>query len=370
MSNKILITGATGYIGGNLASKYLECTDDLILLMIRAKNKEDYQSKVEKLNSKFCFPENRVSYFVFDLTEDHPLAKIDTKSIKSIIHSAANTRFDVVQDDAARVNVQGTNKILQFADSCPSLEQIGLLSTIYSSGLLSGVVDEKPLSNDLGFANYYEWSKWELEQLVYNNFAHLPCSIFRSATIIADHDGGHVTQYNVFHNTIKLIYQGLLTLLPGNSETPIYLVTGEFVTNTIFHILNFSSPQKKPMFFNLAHSKKHSVTLGEIINIVFDVFSQDEQFIKRRISRPKYIDASVFDIVTNQVESFGSASMRLAISSMQPFAQQLFVAKDIKNDQMASKSDLYLPPISQEIITKTCQFLLNTNWGKSTLTVN
>ncbi len=369
MSSKILITGGTGYLGRSLTKKYLECTDDPILLLIRAKNQTDFQNKTENLNREFGFPKHRVTYVDFDLSEEKPLGEIDAKTIKLIIHTAAITRFDVNQEDAARVNVRGTTKLMQFADTCPSLEQIGLLSTIYSSGLRAGSIEEKPLSNELGFANHYEWSKWELERSALEAFAHLPFSIFRSATIIADDDNGQVTQYNVFHNTIRLIYQGLLTLLPGKSETPIYLVTGEFVTNAIFNILGLAAHENQRIF-NLAHIQDRSVTLGEIVEIAFEVFSKDEQFSKKRISKPRYIDLDTFNIVINQIDSFGSGSMRLAISSMQPFVRQLFIAKDIKNGQMAASINPYSDPMEREIITRTCQFLLKTNWGKSFSAVN
>ncbi|MFM6279180.1 MAG: hypothetical protein ACKN9K_12665, partial [Dolichospermum sp.] len=120
--------------------------------------------------------------------------------------------------------------------------------------------------------------------------------------------------------------------MPGNSQTPIYLVSGEFVTDAIFKILSLSST-KTQRIFNIAHSQELSPNLGEIIEIGLAVFNQDEQFVKRRVSKPRYINLETFNIMMQQIQSFGSRSTQLAASSMQPFAQQIFITKDIKNQE-------------------------------------
>jgi nucleoside-diphosphate-sugar epimerase len=362
----ILITGGNGYLGKCLTKKYLKFTDEKLILLVRAKDQTDLQNKIETLDHEFGFTNGRIAYFPSDISEEQPFTSVDPKSVNSIIHTASITRFDVSQEDANRVNYQGTNKLLQFADNCPNIEKIGLLSTVYSSGLIPGLIKEQLLSDELGFANYYEWSKWEAEKSAIQTFAHLPCFIFRSATIIADDDDGNVTQYNVFHNTLRLVYHGLLTLMPGNSQTPIYLVTGEFVTDAIFKILSLSST-KNQRIFNIAHSQDKSPSLGEIIDIGLAVFNQDEQFVKRRTSKPRYINLETFNIMMRQIQSFGSRSTQLAAGSMQPFAQQLFIAKDIKNAGLMTMLDEYQTPDIQELVIKTCHFLLTTNWGRKFL---
>ncbi|MFO0148821.1 MAG: SDR family oxidoreductase, partial [Microcystis sp.] len=317
MPNQVLITGATGYLGKSIARKYLQSSEDQIVLLLRAKNQTEFQNKTSALNQQLNAPDGRVLFYPLDLNQSMPFEQIATRNIRTIIHTAAITRFDVSQEDAQQVNVDGTVRLLEFAETCPNLEQVGLLSTIYSSGLKSGLMTEEFLDDNLGFANYYEWSKWELERYTLQSFAHLPCLIFRSATVIADCNDGSVTQYNVFHNTVRLLYQGLLTLLPGNTEVPIYLVTGEFVTNAIFSILQAAvSPQQQ--IFNVCHSKGQSIGLGEIIDTAFGVFSQDEQFVKRRVGKPRYINLDTFDIMMKQIGSFGSQSTRLATATIQP----------------------------------------------------
>ncbi|MFM5947467.1 MAG: hypothetical protein ACKO87_11050, partial [Dolichospermum sp.] len=97
------------------------------------------------------------------------------------------------------------------------------------------------------------------------------------------------------------------------------------------------------------------------------VFNQDEQFVKRRVSKPRYINLETFNIMMQQIQSFGSRSTQLAASSMQPFAQQLFITKDIKNQELMAIFDEYPTPDIQGLVRKTCHFLLRTNWGQKFL---
>ena len=63
-------------------------------------------------------------------------------------------------------------------------------------------------------------------------------SVLRLPTIIADGDDGQVTQYNAFHNTLKLYFYGLLSLVPGDPSTPVSLATAAFTTAAITRLLD------------------------------------------------------------------------------------------------------------------------------------
>src|SRR5262249_28275867 len=157
-----------------------------------------------------------------------------------IIHTAAVTKFNVDSETAESVNIQGAEKLLKFASRCDSLETFGLLSTVYASGLKAGTIEELPLE-DVSFANHYERSKCASETKLMRDFDYLPWRILRVATVIADDHSGCVTQFNAFHNTLKLLYYGLLSLIPGNPGTPLYFVTGDFVANAVFKAMQNAS---------------------------------------------------------------------------------------------------------------------------------
>ena len=280
--------------------------------------------------------------------------------VAAIVHAAAVTRFNVDAATARRVNVEGTARLLAFAGFCPSLEAVGLLSTIYASGLRPGLVEEAPLPDDAGFANHYESSKWEAEQLLVGPFRRLPWRIFRIATVIADDDSGEVTQFNALHNTLKLWYHGLLSVLPGDQATPVYLLTGDFAAQAIVEVMANGPSQR---VYHICHSRAESLALGGLIDVAFDAFSESLEFRGRRILRPLLCDADSFAAFSDGMSCLGGP-VGQAVSSIAPFARQLFIAKDVCNANLVAALPAYRAPDPHRLVRETCRYLVAGRWGK------
>src|SRR6266850_525019 len=357
----ILITGSDGYLGTRLARAYLELTDMPVLMWVRAGNSDEFESKRKRLQDRFGRFESRIAYEWGDLVRDHPFDSIDPRKIRLIIHTAAVTKFNVDEDTAQRVNIEGTEKVLKFASRCDSLEAFGLLSTVYASGLRAGVIAEVPFEDAGNFANHYERSKCASETKLMRDFDYLPWRILRVATVVADDASGRVTQFNAFHNTLKLLYYGLLSIIPGKHETPLYFVTGDFVADAVFNLMR--SPSNKAIY-NVCHTRSESLNLGELIDAAFDCFSRQQDFKSRRILKPLYADAESFDMLGNAMDSFGGSIVNQALSSVSPFARQLFVEKEFLNDRLVRALPGYASPDQRQLIRNTCEYLVRTRWGK------
>ncbi|HEX9782359.1 MAG TPA: SDR family oxidoreductase, partial [Opitutaceae bacterium] len=213
-SRVVMITGGDGYLGLQVARRYLEETEESVLLWVHAADRRQFAAKRQKVLNELGTHRTRLSFEYGDLSQTHPFQKVGPRSVSTVIHGAAVTRFNVDEKTARRVNIEGTEKLLDFATRCPSLKALGLMSTVYASGLKPGAIDEAPFDGSDGFANHYERSKWMAETLLLSRFGHLPWRIFRMATAIADDDSGHVTQQNAFHTTLKLFFYGLLSIIP------------------------------------------------------------------------------------------------------------------------------------------------------------
>ena len=288
-----------------LARRYLEATDDTVVLWIRAGSAAEYEAKARDLQTQLDGAEERIELTWSDLTGERPLRGVDPAEVEVILHAAAVTRFNVDKETARKVNVEGTVKLLEFAGRCPSLKAFGQLSTLYSSGLASGALHEVQADGAAGFANFYESSKHEAEQLLFDGRKDLPWRIFRIATVIADDDSGQVSQFNAFHNTLRLLHSGLLSLVPGEPETLLYFVAGDLV----------------------AHPKAAAITLGEMVDLAFETFGQEEAFRAKRILRPVYCDAEAFNLLADGIAQQGANVLGQAVASIAPFARQLFVAR-------------------------------------------
>ena len=356
----ILITGADGYIGMRLAHAYLELTDMPVVLWVRAATQEAFEAKRDRLEQQFSRYEARISYESGDLVKERPFDSVDPRRIRKIIHTAAVTKFNVDPDTAESVNIRGAEKVLKFASQCDSLEALGVLSTVYASGLKTGVISEVPLE-DVGFANHYERSKAAAEAKLIRDFDYLPWRILRVATVVADDQTGHVTQFNAFHNTLKLLYYGLLSLIPGNPETPLYFVTGEFVKDAVFRVMQSTASKA---IYHVCHTRSESLTLGELVDIAFERFARQQEFNSRRILKPLYADAESFDMLGTAMDTFGGSIVNQALSSVSPFARQLFIQKEFRNEKLVSALGDYRPPDQHELVRNTCSYLVQSKWGK------
>ena len=359
----ILITGADGYLGLRLATEYARCGGRPLLLWIHAKDEQEFLTKKARLANQLQDRDGQVSYFWGDLTWANPFEGINPSDVGTILHAAAIVRFNVAEDAARQVNVEGTRRLLRLAERCTSLDAFGLISTMYVSGLRSGVIAEAPMDDAAGFANYYEWSKWRSENILLSEFNILPWRIFRIATVIADGEDGQVVQHNAVHNTLKLLYHGLISLVPGNPQTPLYFVTREFVAEAVYALMHHPGER---VIYHLAHRKEDSVALDELIDIAFSAFGESQDFTGRRILRPLYTDFEAFQRLVEGVTGFGGPLLQQAVTSVAPFAKQLFTEKDIQNRNLIASYPGYRAPGARQLVHNTCRHLVQAKWGRET----
>jgi len=352
-----LITGANGYVGGLLARRYLDSTDRALVLCVR----EALGAASERPTQATA---DRVRLLVADLTTPAPFAGVDRQlrdRIVEIVHCAALTRFDLEAGPAQVVNVHGTEQVLRLATECPNLESLGLVSTIYASGLHAGRILERAHDGTAGFANFYEWSKWAAEELLLSRYAGLPARVLRLATVIADDDTGTVTQLNAFHTTLKLFFHGLLSLIPGQPTTPLYFVTGAFVTRAVLELMD---PRRLNGIYHVSHGRADSLTLDQAISAAFEVFGSVEEFRRKRILRPLTVDQESFELLVAGMTSLSSGLVGRALRSVAPFARQLYVTKELDNTQLRASIRTYSAPDPEVLVRRTCESLVRTRWGK------
>ncbi|MCI0504566.1 MAG: SDR family oxidoreductase [Gammaproteobacteria bacterium] len=364
MTESVLITGADGYFGGMFTEKYLTQSDNHLLLWVRARDRAQYQSKCEQLSQRYSsYNKRRFTICGGDLADPEPFAGINgAADINAIVHTAAITRFNVEPLLADAVNRDGTRKVASFASQCPRLGQLAFISTIYSSGLAPGCIAEAPVSPAGPFANHYERSKSEAEYLLQTEFAHLPWNIFRAATIIADDESGNVVQYNVFHNTMRLFFHGLISLLPGYQTTPIYLTTGRSTVNAVYQIL--STRQISHKIYNVCYGHGAAMSMGGLIDRAFSNFANDADFRKKRILKPLFTDLEAFESLASVLKGLSGAVVKQALDSIRPFAKQLFIAKDVANQQLLEACPGYVIPDMPRLIDNVIQYLILTKWGR------
>ncbi|KAK1132644.1 hypothetical protein K0M31_014029 [Melipona bicolor] len=226
----ILLTGCTGYLGTIILEKILRtCTEiSKLYILVREKANMAIEDRMKKLFDNEVFDTLRESnpnyteklvLIYGDLhKEDLGLSPENRRclieNVNIIIHNASVVRFDVKPSQLLRINVIGTEKLLQLATECPHLEIFAYVSTAYSHPLeiikeekfypppadLKLVEDvikadeenEAGISNEAirditgDWLNLYPFSKATAESLVeaYGRKRSLPCIVYRPSIVV------------------------------------------------------------------------------------------------------------------------------------------------------------------------------------------
>ncbi|MBB3113402.1 amino acid adenylation domain-containing protein/thioester reductase-like protein [Paenibacillus phyllosphaerae] len=155
--NEILLTGATGYFGIHLLHDLLRRTNSRIRLLVRAMNDKEAVAKAAEcwsfyFDTPFSAYSNRVVVIAGDL-ELHRLGLEDAvyeklaEEVDCIIHSAAKTQHYGFREQFERVNVTGTEHMLQLAAA-------GRSKAFYYMSTMSVAAAVDPNTRDLLFTDY------------------------------------------------------------------------------------------------------------------------------------------------------------------------------------------------------------------------
>ncbi len=273
----VLLTGATGFIGTQIARQLLQEDEVTILALVRA---VDYENAVRKLQREWWdWPEliqalnSRIEVICGDVCQ-HNLGLSDdvysdlTKRITHIIHTAADWRL-VALEELRKTNVQGTLNILELAKKTNTdhgLKRFSHISTAYVAGGRKGAIPEDSLTDDFGFFTAYEQSKYEGEMLVQAAKKELPISIFRPAMVVGDSKTGAIKTFNTFYFPLRLYLTGKLRILPVSRSLRINIIPVDYVATSVVK-LTFD-PKAEGRNFHLVASYESLPKLGELLGFV------------------------------------------------------------------------------------------------------
>lgn len=218
MNNKtILVTGAKGFLGREIAKRLLVSGHQLRLLVrnngYTANAVEDYVRDVyanEALNETFL---NNVEIFEGDITSeflglDESVYNRLCFEVDEVFHCAAATCFESqLGNELMTVNVGGTENVLRFVRSGKKKE-FHYISTAYVVGKGKDVVYEKEVNKEPQFNNGYEESKYIAEKAVikYAKENAIPFRIYRPGIIVGDSNTGFTRKFDNLYLFAKVLH--------------------------------------------------------------------------------------------------------------------------------------------------------------------
>ncbi len=275
MGKVILLTGANGFLGTQIALRLIKRTKHDIVALVRGENNIKATQKLSR--SWWDWPELakaigvRVRVQRGDISS--PNLGLDkeeyntlVKSVNYIVHTAADMRLAGPMDELRKTNVQGTTNILKLAKAAHrdhGLIRLSHVSTVYVAGARKGKVSEDSLSDEYGFSSVYELSKYEGEILVQAAKSELPISVFRPGMVVGDSKTGQIKTFNTLYFPLRLYFKGQLRVLPVRSSLRVNLIPVDYVADCVVK-LTFE-PKAKGLNFHLTAPYESLPTAKELV---------------------------------------------------------------------------------------------------------
>lgn len=286
--------------------------------------------------------------------------------VTDILHCAAETRFTLPLEEARATNVCGTRSLLELAAECRSLRAVGCFSTVYVAGRRRGPFTEQDLGDDrTGFVNTYERSKNEMEREVRRRMGELPLAVYRMSTLIGDSRTGAVTGYNAFHHALRLLYQGLAPMIPGDPAHRIDLVTVDYVADVACWL--FRNRFEAGRTYHLCSGAERSPRLDALVDAIIEAFRRLQPAWRRRgIEPPAIVNLPTYELFARSVEETGNEVLIGATRAVQSFAYQLAFPKifDTAATEAALAGSGIAPPDVLDAIPRVIRTCLETRWGR------
>jgi thioester reductase-like protein len=252
LGGNLVLTGATGFVGGALLAEILTATNARVTCLVRAGDlweardrlvsalrpwlgvglAEESLTRVLALPADITLPRLGLSEGTwYDLAE----------SSAHIVHCAATVRFDEPLEVARTVNVDGARRILDLvrtAAGLGALKRAVMVSTTFVAGTAPRAFAEHELDIGQAFRNTYERSKFEAEQEVQAAGAELPICVVRPSIVVGHSDTGQTTAFNVLYVPLRLLLRrpGSATL-PVRADATLDTVPVDWVAQLILAVL-------------------------------------------------------------------------------------------------------------------------------------
>ena len=283
----ILVTGATGFLGKQLVGELLDRQPGARLaLLIRDRAG---QSGLERADAIVPPSERtRVQVYSGDVGEhncglDAGVYQRLCAETTRVIHSAATVRFDHSLDEARRINVEGTRRILDFAAGMRQLRSLAYVGTAYVAGERTDLVRESELAVGQSYRNTYEQTKAEAEALVRSRLGTTPGVILRPSIIVGDSRTGVTSSFKMMYWPLKIYARRLWRTVPGYPDAVLDIVPVDFVATSVTRLLFDEAALGSTV--HLCAGPRGSATIEQIARRAMEYFHAPE---------PRYVDPKFF----------------------------------------------------------------------------
>jgi thioester reductase-like protein len=364
----VLLTGATGFVGMELLSRYLQRTDRHVYALVRGADERDATARIEHTLRYLFGADHPYARRVVAVHGDisHPGLGLGgrrdqlAERISEVVHGAASVSFELGLQDMRQINVEGTRRVLELAEHAQArggLRRFSYISTAYVAGEHVGCFSEDDLDVGQRFRNAYEQSKFEAEQLV--ACAPLPVTVLRPSIIVGERDSGWTQSFNVLYWPLRAFSRGAYVALPARRDAPVDVVPVDYVADAIFALTQ--APEAEGSTYHLTASS-NATSVGELVELAAAYFKRPAPHliypgVYRRLVHPLLLQAA------------RDERTRRALSRSEIFFPyfEMAVTYDDRRSRVALRGTGIAPPPLRQYFERLLEFALAAEWGRRSM---
>jgi thioester reductase-like protein len=365
MSDGVLLTGATGFVGMELLARFLERTDRRVYALVRGASEREARARVKRALLCLFGADHPYARRVVAVRGDiaSPGLGLGEKGdelaerVGEVVHGAASVSFELGLEDMREINVEGTRRVLEFAERARALgglRRFSYISTAYVAGEHVGCFSEDDLDVGQRFRNAYEQSKFEAEHLVAGS--RLPTTVLRPSIIVGERDSGWTQSFNVLYWPLRAFSRGAFVALPARRDAPVDVVPVDYVADAIFALSQ--APEAEGSTYHLT-AGSNATSVGELVELAAAYFGR---------RAPRLISPGVYRRVVHPLlrQATRDERSRRALSRSEVFFPyfEMAVTYDDRRSRVALRGADIRPPPLPGYFEQLVEFALAAEWGR------
>ena len=359
-----LLTGGTGFLGGELLARLLARWDTPVYVLVRAASDDEAEGRLRALVGSLLGHDERWLGRAIPVRGDVTQAWLGMGSaqrdwlaerVDRVIHCAASVSFTLGLEESRAINVDGTRRVVELAQLCArrgGLDSFVHVSTAYVAGAHAGAFAEADLDVGQRFRNAYEQTKFEAEHVVRERGWGLPAQIVRPSIVVGDSATGWTPTFNVLYGPMKAFSRGAYPAIPARRSAPVDVVPVNYVADSILAL------EGRPgTTYHLTASERAS-SVGELLELGSAAASQP----RPRVLPPRLYRRLVHPVLVRH----GSESRRRALRRSEVYFPYFSMRTRYDNAEASGALEplgIEVPPLAT-YFGRLLDFAMAADWGR------
>ena len=369
----VFLTGATGFLGGELAVLLAKLPRlERLHCLIRTDETGDSPSRLRQVfdfHSDVLDPA-RVVPIEGELKDGGLAEKLARHSalrdVDTIIHSAADTSFAPASaENNAKVNVGGTLQLLKWAQTLPNLKTFVYVGTasICGTGLTNSHVfeDQSPNPHATHLVRYCQ-TKMQGEMEVTRAIPPEKLLIVRPSIIMGDSRDLKPRSYVILWTLAAV---NAIRLVPVNAEADLDIIPVDYAANAILELL---FAQRRWTTYHISAGQQSATNLTKVARTIESLTADRPSFkfvtrqflpLMKKWSKKHQPTGELFDYpeYLSYWNSAFNGNMRIILAGLDPYLRFMELNQTFDNTRLLADTQLPPPLPPHEYLKQTGKYV-------------